>query len=213
MKEVWINNASSTSEEEVKKIGEKAVAELASIETAPTKKVLDDEYQTYIEQRFPKTSEDMLQEDYAQHIILDGYDAIEKSREMDSEGQKIEEKTAEILSKKNENLHASYAVIQQKSELLKKINATENNIKILKIQRSINPKFSLSKSSMSPAENEHLIDADISALENEIGSLKEQMKGEIDEEKINELIDTYTNSYNRYMELTKIWTPSEPELN
>lgn len=213
MKEVWINNNILTSEEELKKIGEKAVSNLAAVDNAPTKKVLDDEYQAYIEQRFPKTNEDTLQEDYAQNIILNGYDGIEKIKETDTEGQKMEDKTVEILNKKNEELHTSYDIIQQKSEVLRKLNTAEDNIKILKIQRSINPKFSLVKSGISSIEKDHMVDTEISTLENEIGSLKEQMAGELNQDKINELIDAYTKSYNRYMDLTKIWTPDKPELN
>lgn len=213
MKESWTKEGTPEAEKEMLSINAKAENNLASIDNTPTKEVLEPEYQAYIESRFPKTNDDNLQEDYSKHLVVEGYDVMKTIHSLDDAAQEGE-KTKEFEKEKQEEaLIAETDFINKKIKLNNEVSSLQDKIHLLELQRQINPRFTLAKSGDTNEISSEIINKDIAELEEDVNTLKAQLKAGVDTKTLDILIEKHMAARNAFEERMKAWYPSNPELN
>lgn len=206
MENSWLKNPEDEDENLLDKITKKAIKKVNSFKNTPTKEILDDEDKSYIEERFIKTNDDNLQEDYAKHLIINGYDGNEKLNKLEESGGKIEDKLNKELNKKQLRLTEIYQVLVELGKL-------EDEIEVLEIQLRINPKFLLNKSDVPKEELNKMINAELKIIYKKIKALQFKIQTETNSKNFEECVDKYSKLRDDLDALYKAYFPEDPEIN
>ncbi len=192
MENIWVDK-NFNDPEEIDQIGEHAMKKLNSVNNAPTKEVLGAENQAHVEERFLKTNDDTLQEDYAQHLIKGNYPE-EKMEDMAEFAKETEEKLIEKKNKKKEQDEEIHELI---NKLVRARNKWENLI-------NSKPKHYL------PKEALEIINEEIAKAKAEIALAEKELVKKTNSANFNEEVSDNSRKIEKeYVDLLDRLSPEE----
>lgn len=175
----------------------------------PIKDVLEPEVQVYIEENFPQTNDDNLQEDLAYKFVTDS-NYLDKLHENQNIVKDIERDAVGALEKALKYKLKLGAQLQMHRDLNERVAQLLNKLKTMDLK----PKQSKGQDPATIEINNHpilnLLARQVEDIKKELHSIRNEKIGP---ESVGELLEKYNNATERYNTLNDILKNSAPELN
>jgi hypothetical protein len=209
MEHDWIKSTHAGESERLLKIAKDAVENAQTTKNTPTKEVLDEDVQKHIEDRFPKTTDDTLQEDLAQQFVLNSNYLDELHKKFNT-GEQIQGEINSTLWNIYEEQMKLGAYIEVHKDLNKRVRTLIDTMQTLELTEEIAEKFPMAKSGISNKEALALAHGEAENLKRELDGIKNE---EVTKESVGELLDRYKKISEHYAKARYAIEPEFPERN
>lgn len=171
MEHIWINPNYKDEKNEIIELSEKALKDSETLPT-PTKEVLDTQTREYIDERFPKTNDDTLQEDIAQKFIIDPNYA-DTLRNNNDEGEKLNKDLEEAVQNEfQEKIQLEYSLDAYK-EAYTEVSKLIDELRRLELRSKAVDTLPLAESNMFNREAFALISEDVEKIKKELANIND----------------------------------------
>ncbi len=175
----------------------------------PLKNSLGPETKEYIDQRFPLTNDDTLQEEYALKFITDS-NFIDKINESSKSGEESLKEINEIMWKNYEELLKVRDYLHIQKDLNENTRKLIDKLEILEWGSLLEDRFKLQKSDISQEERYAFRKEQIKELKEQFNSIK---GNELGSENIVEVFERYAELLNKNNHLCTILSKDSNEYN
>ncbi len=207
MEHIWVK---STNQEESEKLAKIAQSASENIENkSPTKEMLDEEIQRYIDIRFPVTNEDNLQEDAAQKFVIDS-NYLDELHKNEALGEQVNQEIVDGLWRMYEKMLEQGAYLDLQRELSPKINKLLDSLKVLELQNEIKEQFPMAKSAITNKEAFFIAQNEISHIKSELDSIRNE---EVSPQSVGQLLEQYKALSEKYQTVRALIEPENSALN
>lgn len=207
MEHNWIKPTHEEEAEKLSKITQDAVENIEN--NFPTREVLNEETQKYIDERFPKTNDDTLQEDIAQKFVVDS-NYLDELHKNETAGEQVSEEIATSLWDMYGKMIEQGAYIELHREINPKVNKLLDEIRILELQNEIKEQFPMAKSGISNKEAYLFVQTEISRIKNELSTIHSE---EVSPQSVGELLEQYKTLSEKYQTIRTLLEPENSILN
>jgi hypothetical protein len=175
----------------------------------PIKDVLEPEVQVYIEENFPQTNDDNLQEDLAYKFVTDS-NYLDKLHENQNIVKDIERDAVGALEKALKYKLKLGAQLQMHQDLNERVARLLNKLKNMDLKPSQHKGINTGTVELNNPPIAHLFERQIEDIKKELHTIKNEKIGPLS---VGELLEQYNEATERYNTLNNILKNSEPELN
>lgn len=208
MEHIWLK---PTHKEEAEKLAGIEDISLETVNTAetPVKEVLSQDLQRNLEHRFPKTSDDTLQEDAARKLVTDSH-YLERLHQGEVSGEQVAQDITSSLKGMYQKTREAGEYLEVYKEVNPKVSELLHNLQLLELDTKYAKLFPKERSETSNKEAYMLLQEEIERIKDQLNKIRDK---EISRESVGELVEKYNMLTEKYTAILNLIEPKNPQLN
>ncbi len=175
----------------------------------PIKDVLEPEVQAFIEESFPKTNDDNLQEDYAYKFVTDS-NYIDKLNENENVVKDLERDAVSALEKAQNDKIIFGAQLEIHRDLNERVAQLLDKLKNMELKPNHHKGLNHSIIEVNNPPIAHLFERQIESIKKELNTIKNEKVGP---QSVGEVLELYNEAVQRYNTISNVMNNSTSKLN